>query len=668
MVSLGLDSGAFKSGLDASEKQLRASTKRIEAVGKSMAGLGKSLSLGVTAPLAAIGVASVKAAIESQQAIGQVNAALKSMGDGAGRTAEQLQVLATGQMRQSLYDDDDILRKVTANLLTFGNVAGAQFDRAQQAAIDLSARMGTDLQASTIMLGKALNDPIKGMNALKRAGIQFTDQQKEQITAMVAAGNAVGAQKIMLAELERQFGGSAAAMRANDPFGAMTQSWNEFQEKVGAQLLKAMPAITAAVIGVLDAFNSLSPGMQQAVVIGGAMAAAFGPVLLVFGNLVVAIAPLIAALYSYVAVNGVAATAGYALGTAIRFMLGPIGLIITAVGLAYLAWKNWDKIKPIIQGALDWIMKLYQGVKKWIGEALVGYLNAVLHPINAVTNAFKYMWDKVIGHSYVPDMVDGIALHFARLNAVMVSPAETAAKRTKQVFEKLAGDVESLMRRLFPEQAIEAGFATDKANLNAGIAAGGAGGFSVAQLQAGKRALQMEEFKTAFKDFQVAVNDNATTTETANVRIQESFKDMADKTLSTFQNLASAIKGGGFLNILNAAVGLGMQFGKIGAFGKGIQTRLNAVPARAMGGPVMGGQAYMVGERGPELIVPGRGGTVIPNHALNGASRGNTYNIQGNLMTPEFWAQIHAGDVAAADAGGNIGVSRINYRQGRRVA
>ena len=37
------------------------------------------------------------------------------------------------------------------------------------------------------------------------------------------------------------------------------------------------------------------------------------------------------------------------------------------------------------------------------------------------------------------------------------------------------------------------------------------------------------------------------------------------------------------------------------------------IPGRAAGGPVSMGQAYIVGESGPELFVPGRMGTIIPS-------------------------------------------------------
>jgi phage-related minor tail protein len=206
LISLGLESGQFRSGLTDAQKEMRKAQKKFEVIGGNMQKVGGAMSIGITAPFAALLSKAIPAANESAQALGQVNAALKSMGPVAGRTTEQLQASATALMHLSTFDDDDILRKVTANLLTFGNVAGEQFDRAQKAAVDLSTRMGGDLQASTILVGKALNDPIKGMGALRKVGIQLTQQQQDQVKAFVATGNAAGAQKIILGELERRIG------------------------------------------------------------------------------------------------------------------------------------------------------------------------------------------------------------------------------------------------------------------------------------------------------------------------------------------------------------------------------------------------------------------------------------------------------------------------------
>ena len=74
----------------------------------------------------------------------------------------------------SLFGDEQILNDVSAQLLTFGNITGDVFDRTQRAVIDLAATLGGDLQGVSIQLGKALNDPVEGLSALRRSCLLYT--------------------------------------------------------------------------------------------------------------------------------------------------------------------------------------------------------------------------------------------------------------------------------------------------------------------------------------------------------------------------------------------------------------------------------------------------------------------------------------------------------------
>jgi phage-related minor tail protein len=55
---------------------------------------------------------------------------------------------------------------------------------------------------------------------------------------------------------------------------------------------------------------------------------------------------------------------------------------------------------------------------------------------------------------------------------------------------------------------------------------------------------------------------------------------------------------------------------------------------RAEGGPVNAGGAYMVGEKGPELFVPGSSGSIVPNGSMSGGgSRGTSVNVTYNIAS-----------------------------------
>ena len=147
-----------------------------------------------------------------------------------------------------------------------------------------------------------------------------------------------------------------------------------------------------------------------------------------------------------------------------------------------------------------------------------------------------------------------------------------------------------------------------------------------------------------------------------------SFAQAADGILGAMDRMAGAFRGGSFLDKLGAVLNFGLSLGSAGLFGKKIQTGIN-LPKRADGGPVLGGRMHLVGERGPELFVPGGHGTIVPNHRLALGGGGGTTNIfKGNLMTPEFWQMIQLGDQRAAQAGALGGERRVALRQSRRLA
>lgn len=108
-------------------------------------------------------------------------------------------------------------------------------------------------------------------------------------------------------------------------------------------------------------------------------------------------------------------------------------------------------------------------------------------------------------------------------------------------------------------------------------------------------------------------NDWEKSGEKAADAVGTSFSDAATSVVNSLGSMANAIKGGGILDILSSVLGLGLQLAGLGVFGKKIQTN---VQARAIGGSISAGRPYLVGERGPELVVPSHGGRVVPNNKL----------------------------------------------------
>ena len=158
----------------------------------------------------------VAGAREQEATMGRINQVIKTTGGAAHVTASSVDELATSISNKTGIDDDAI-KSSAALMLTFTGVQNAAgkgndiFNQATQAVTDMSVALGQDAKSSTIQLGKALNDPIKGITALSRVGVSFTAQQKAQIKTLVKSGDTLGAQKIILKELGKEFGGAAAA-------------------------------------------------------------------------------------------------------------------------------------------------------------------------------------------------------------------------------------------------------------------------------------------------------------------------------------------------------------------------------------------------------------------------------------------------------------------------
>jgi len=189
--------------------------------------------------------------IAMEKAQAQLAATLRSTGGVAGQSVESLNAHAAALQKITTYGDDAVTA-AQGLLLTFTNIRGDVFPQATEAVLNVATAMNTDLKSASIQVGKALNDPIAGVTALARAGIQFTDAQKETIRSLVESGRLVEAQRLVLKELETQFGGSARAARETLG-GALTSlgnAWGDLFElgKTGSDFLRlAIEDLTAAI-------------------------------------------------------------------------------------------------------------------------------------------------------------------------------------------------------------------------------------------------------------------------------------------------------------------------------------------------------------------------------------------------------------------------------------
>lgn len=233
---------------------------------KGLVGLGTTLT-GVTAATVGLTLA-VRAGYneftEAQKVFAQTEQTIKSTGGVAGVTAKEAKALSESLNSISGIDDEVILQGENL-LLTFKNVRNVVgegndiFDRATKAALDLSVKGFGSVSATSKQMGKALNDPIKGMTALSRAGVTFSGKQKAAIKAMVENNNVMGAQKLILKEVESQVGGSAEAYGRTLP-AALGRLSNSFSELIASGIGKIAPALTDGANAVSGFFDDLNRG------------------------------------------------------------------------------------------------------------------------------------------------------------------------------------------------------------------------------------------------------------------------------------------------------------------------------------------------------------------------------------------------------------------------
>jgi hypothetical protein len=216
---------------------------------------------------------TIRETIDAQNSMAQLEARVRSTGGAAGLTVSRLDALSSSLEDVSTYSDEAI-KGSEALLLTFSKVKGDTFTRATQDVLDLAAALHTDLGGAAIQVGKALQDPAQGLTALRRSGVSFSDAQQQVIKDLFNTGREAEAQAIILAELEKEFGGSAAAARGTLG-GALDYLANKF-----GNLFEVSTDGTSEVIGAInalgDGLKGLGAHMDAALTAAEAVAVAFG--------------------------------------------------------------------------------------------------------------------------------------------------------------------------------------------------------------------------------------------------------------------------------------------------------------------------------------------------------------------------------------------------------
>jgi hypothetical protein len=231
-LKISFDAKAVQSGLarmKSSLSSLGGAAKNIAKIGASIAALGGIGAAAITALVVKINSIG-EAGIAGDRALQNVAKQMGVFGDEVDKVTDRLIDYADVTARQTGVDGAAIGETQT-KLLTFKELAktagqlGGAFDRATMAAIDMQQAGFGQAAQNAVQLGKALNDPIKGINSLTRSGITFTAEEKKKIAVMVESGKILQAQNVILSAIETQVGGTARATATAS--GRIRESWKQ---------------------------------------------------------------------------------------------------------------------------------------------------------------------------------------------------------------------------------------------------------------------------------------------------------------------------------------------------------------------------------------------------------------------------------------------------------
>lgn len=415
------------------------------AVGPSAALLGGVTAAG--AAVGAFGVASVKAFGEAQLASAQLDAVLQSTGNAAGVTKDQLMAQSTALQSVTMFSDEAV-QATQAMLLTFTNLKGGVMQDATKTALDMAQALGMDGKQAALQLGKALNDPSEGLSKLTRVGVTFSKAQEDQVKAMQAAGDTAGAQKVILQELQKEFGGSAEAAGKTFPgqLEILKNTFGDLMEGVGQFITTALTPVTAALGSWIDKVNEAGGFMEyfgklfrdnQGVItiVAGAILGGLVPALVAgAGAMVAFVAPLIpflaigagiAALLKLLAdrvggwgelwnrVKGIFATSKAVFMEVFNFLLPSFMALWNTISQNLLPTivRLWNFVSPVLLPALK-ILATVLGVQivaavwlatnviniiiqavTWFINVLISVISTVVNVASAIINAFQAVYN-----------------------------------------------------------------------------------------------------------------------------------------------------------------------------------------------------------------------------------------------------------------------------------
>ena len=574
---------------------------------------------------------------------------LRGLTTNGGAALDSLLESADRLGKATLFDDEQF-RKSFKLLTSFRTIGVSTYERVATVGADMAQVLGQDVNSVLLQVAKALEAPEVGLTALQRSGTRFTDQQKEQVKAMVEAGQTAEAQAFILSELERQYGGAATAAGSAGFAGAMDslgESFRDFQETIGRVI---EPLATGFVQGLTAAIEWMNSGYQAVL------------------KLISALSPLGEVLDS-VGINWENFAEAAEFGGKV--------VSIVANDVAYLVNQMAQAVADVLNGLFRGIGQFFSGIVDSSAQGMNGVVQNVVNGIRAIRNAIASlinaappaMLSRLLGFDVGRTLTAPLGGVASGIEAAF-NYGSSVLDRARSLDFGTGGGYQDILGSTTPDPT--------------GTTGGGGEGSS-------DRAKKIEEEVNALEKLKQTFNGLTATLENFSgwrweeilggpeeiAEIDANLQGLADGIGNSFgglfTDLVEGTKSAGeafrdfFNSILDSlistaarmisqyiAIGVARQFaglaagpatgsfgvdsGSLGSFGGG---PFGSFPGLAIGGsfaeggrpPV--GVPSLVGEEGPELFVPSTSGTIVPNGQLGGVNSvvNVTINSDGSTST-----------------------------------
>ena len=369
---------------------------------------------------------------------------LKNLGAQSGEL-ERLQKVASNLGEATLFNEEDF-RKGFGLLTSFGNIGTSNYERVAKAAADVAQTSGTDVSSAFMQLAKALNDPVKGLTALSRSGIQFSEDQKTMIESMVEAGNVAGAQNMILKELEKQYGGNsvAAAQGLAGALDTLGEKFYDLQVALGDNLTTVLQPLIQGLTSLVGFISGLPEPVQTFIVaLGGLTIAltALGGVLAIGAPIFSALAalgPILAGIPALIAgwagaIGPLVASLGSLGQILIGVFSGPVGWVALAVAAGVAIYAFRDQIGQAFQAIGETLSMAAQNFQAIFIDPVVAGFQSVVQFVNT---SFVQPLSQAISQ-----LVQSIATVFQNVTQAITAPFKAAFDTVRGIVNQILNTI-----------------------------------------------------------------------------------------------------------------------------------------------------------------------------------------------------------------------------------